>query len=93
MNRILHTITRHEREVVSTFAVVGLKRWNQWALRVVGCTLAEQFLSNTISCDPDMVLACEIGLIDGTELLSPLMEFEKTVLVWHVWHTAEYGIT
>lgn len=78
---------------MSRISIVGLERWNEWTLGIVGCTLAEQFLSNTISCDPHMVLASEVGLIDRTKLLPPLVKFEKTVLVWHVWYTAQYWIT
>jgi hypothetical protein len=73
--------------------IVGLEGWDKRSLRVVGCTLAEQFLGDTISCDPNMVLAGEVGLIDGTELFSPLVEFEETVLIWYVWYTAENRVT
>lgn len=78
---------------MSTIAVVGLKRWNEWTLRIVGCTLAKQFLGNTISCDPNMILTSKVGLIDATVLLSPLVEFEEAVFIWHVWYTAEYRVT
>lgn len=73
---------------MSTITVIGLKRWNEWTFRIVGGTLAEKVLGNTISRDPNMVLASEVGLVDGTILLSPLVEFEKTILVWHVWYAA-----
>jgi hypothetical protein len=78
---------------VSRVTIVGLERRDKWALGVVGCTPAEQFLGNTISCDPNMILTGEVGLIDGTELFSPFVEFEKTVLIWYVWYTAENRIT
>ena len=39
-----------------------------------------------------MVLASEICLIDRTKFLSPFMELEETVFVWHVGYTAENGI-
>lgn len=78
---------------MTRITIVGLERWDEWAFRVVGCTLAEQFLSNTISCDPNMVLASEICLIDRTKFLSPFVELEKTVFVWHVWYTAENWIS
>ena len=78
---------------MSTIAVVGLKRWNEWTLRIVGCTLAKQFLGNTISCDPNMILTSKVGLIDATVLLSPLVKFEEAVFIWHVWYTAEDRIT
>jgi hypothetical protein len=74
-------------------AIVGLEGWNERSLRVVGCTLAEQFLGHTISCDPNMILAGEVGLIDRTVRVSPFVEFEKTVLIWYVWYTAENRIT
>jgi hypothetical protein len=73
--------------------IVGLEGWDERSLRIVGCTLAEQFLGHTISCDPNMNLAGKVGLIDGTELFSPFVEFEKTVLIWYVWYTAENGVT
>jgi hypothetical protein len=40
-----------------------------------------------------MILAGEIGLIDGTVFLSPFVEFEKAVLIWHIWYTTENRVT
>ena len=74
---------------MTAITIVGLKRWNEWKFGVVGCTLAKEFLGNTISRDPNVVLTSEIGLVDGTILLSPFVELEKTVLIWHVWYTAD----
>lgn len=40
-----------------------------------------------------MILTSEVGLIDATVLLPPLVEFEEAVFIWYVWYTAEYRVT
>lgn len=74
---------------MAAVTIVGLERWNEWTFRIVSGTLAEKILGNTISRDPDMVLPSEVRLVDGTILLPPFVELEKTVFVWHVWYAAD----
>lgn len=77
---------------MTAVTVVGLQRWNERTLGVVGSALAEDFLGNTVSRNPDMVMAGKVDLIDRTILLAPFVELEETVLVWYVWYTAENWI-
>lgn len=45
-----------------------------------------------VPSDPDMVRSSKVALVYGSVSLSPFMELQEAVLLWHIRDTAEYWI-
>jgi hypothetical protein len=64
-----------------------------WTIGVDGSLLREEITGNFIARDPDMVMASEVDLVNGTVLLSPVGELDPVELFGNFCDRSDDGET
>lgn len=65
-----------------------LECWNKWTVGIDGASLRKEVVGDLVARDPNVVLASEVDLVDGSMFVGPFCELHPAALFRKLVHIA-----